>query len=323
MNEKFFKVLWIDDDPSEELMDVAKDDYGIELISKECYQEGLEWLNANITTCDAVILDVYCKASEDESPNFESFQSSVIKVNRACRDNGVRFIPWFVYTGGPSGHTMGYEFIKSLAKAFDRSWDDKDYYNKPADADALFSKIQEEAMKSPVTQLKNRYPFAFGLDHAIDNTMVKIISCLESDDCSRQYEMIRSVGIVIESLRNYLVNAGFLPYELNKGISISPCASFLGMREMQEIIPQYIQQCIFMCALTGSEGGHALPAKVDVEAGKVPHLLPCLIMALLTFLNWLHSQMMDKGSIEARRKLTSKLYQKFKENGKKRRPQEQ
>lgn len=314
MATKIYKVLWIDDNPTDELRDEASVIYGINLVCKECYSEGIKWLSENIATCDAVILDVYCKDNNDETPNIESFRDNINKVHNLCTQNS-RFIPWFVYTGGPSGTQQGYEFIDFLIKAVPRKWDDRPFYNKPADRLELFQKIIDEAGRSEITQIKLKYPSAFLIDDSIHGELINILSSLESDNgCDRDFDVLRGVAVVMEKIREYLVSAGFLPRELVSGIQISKCASFLGRREMQSIIPGYIQQNIYTCINTGSEGGHALPAREDVEKGRAPFLVRSITFAMLSLLHWLSEQKMDKDSISERTKKTMEVFNSMSEN---------
>lgn len=314
MANKIYKVLWIDDMPTDELRDEAALIYGIDLIPKKCYSEGIAWLSENITTCDAVILDVYCKDNNDETPNIESFRDNIDKVRSLCTQNS-RFIPWFVYTGGPSGTQQGYEFIDFLVKAVPRKWDNRPFYNKPADRLELFQKIIDEAGKREITRIKLKYPSAFLIDDSIHGDLINILSSLESDNgCDRDFDVLRDVAVVMEKIREYLVSAGFLPSELVSGIQISKCASFLGRREMQSIIPGYIQQNIYTCINTGSEGGHALPAREDVEKGKAPFLVRSITFAMLSLLHWLSEQKMDKDSIASRTKKTMEVFNSMSEN---------
>ena len=310
MANNIYKVLWIDDNPTDELCDEASLLYGISLECKDCYSDGIKWLSENIATCDAVILDVYCKDENDEVPNIESFRDNIIEVNRLCTQND-HFIPWFVYTGGPSGTQQGYEFIDFLVKSYPRNWDDKPYYNKPADRHELFKNIIDEAKKSKNTRIKINYPSVFRIDESINGELIKILSSMESDN--RDQHVLRSVGVVMENIRKYLGNAGFLPSELVSGIQIGKCATFLGKQEMQSIIPGYIQQNIYTCIKIGSEGGHDLPAWKDVKTGMAPYLVKCITFSLLCFLHWLSEQDMDKESIASRTKKTLEVYSQWKD----------
>lgn len=313
MANTIYKVLWIDDNPADELVDEAKDGYGIDLITMECYSDGIKWLSENIAICDAVILDVYCKDNKDETPNFESFNININKVHQLCTQKDC-FIPWFVFTGGPSGKQEGYDYIRTLVKSNSRDWDDRLFYDK-TDYAELFQKIIDEAGKREITRIKLKYPSAFLIDDSIHGDLINILSSLESDNgCDRDFEVLRNVAVVMEKIREYLVNAGFLPSELVSGIQISKCASFLGRREMQSIIPGYIQQNIYTCINTGSEGGHALPAREDVEKGKAPFLVRSITFAMLSLLHWLSEQKMDKDSIASRTKKTMEVFNSMSEN---------
>ena len=95
-----FNVLWIDDQPSAVLADYALAAYGININSIENYSDGIKWLRENQNKCDAVILDVNCKHSRSEEiPSMKVFTNNLDQIKELCK--GKRFIPWFVYTGGP------------------------------------------------------------------------------------------------------------------------------------------------------------------------------------------------------------------------------
>ena len=53
-----YQVLWIDNEPSLEFIDVAFEIYGLDIIHKGSYTSGIEWLKENKDICFAVILDV-------------------------------------------------------------------------------------------------------------------------------------------------------------------------------------------------------------------------------------------------------------------------
>ena len=154
------KVLWIDDQPTEEMVALFASE-GIEIEVCENYSEGIEWLKAHSNMCDAVILDVNCKetSSSEEVPSMKVFGQYRVKIISLC-DSVNEMIPYFIYTGG------GYAGADSLneytieRKEWWRSIN-KVYYAKPSDIGILIDDIKKASLNRTLYKYKNKYADIF------------------------------------------------------------------------------------------------------------------------------------------------------------------
>ena len=315
-----YRVLWIDDDEESECFrEEAKLLYEIELEQALCYKDGIDRLKDHIAEYDAVILDVYCKTESGDARNYNSFRDNLKIIDGLCNKEKY-FVPWFVYTGGPSGMEKGYEYIKDLIKSCQRKWDDRNYYQKPKERGELFDRIKIEADKRLDTQIRQKYSSVFIIDDFIEeendrigNILLGVIRSIEEDKYNDD-SVLRDVSTIYERIRSMLVKIGFLPEELNNGISISNSAAFLGSGQVRDkkLVPQYIQQNIYTCVYVGSEGGHNLPAKNDVKNGRAIYLVKSVVYSLLSFLYWLSNEDKSEEAISKRKIIMQDIYKEWK-----------
>ncbi len=314
-----YRVLWIDDEKTEELQEEAAIIYKIDLEQVFCYEEGIDCLKDHAAEFDAVILDVYCKTKPNDARNYDSFRDNLKKVDELC-NNKEHFVPWFVYTGGPSGTEKGYEYINDLIESHKRIWDDKNYYQKPKERVELFNRIKIEADKRLDTQIRLKYDMVFKVDDFIEeekdkigNSLLEVIRSIEEDKYNDD-SVLRDVSTIYERIRSMLVKIGFLPEELNNGITFTNSAAFLGSRQVRDkkLVPQYIQQNIYTGVCVGYEGGHNLPAKDDVKNGRAIYLVKSVVYSLLSFLYWLSNEDKSEEAISKRKKIMQDIYKEWK-----------
>lgn len=149
-----YKVLWIDDQPSEEFVNEAAE-YDIDIELAICHYDGIKLLADKTKQWDAIILDANCKINQDDSPNLASLTESILHITTLCGMG--QFIPWFVYTAG------GYEGFSYLNNMISkkRDWDDREYYSKPSQRYELFDNLKKAADNRFCTHIKHQYNKVF------------------------------------------------------------------------------------------------------------------------------------------------------------------
>lgn len=299
-----YKVLWIDNEPDEEFVVSAYDDYGLDIINKENYVEGLEWLKKNREICLAVILDVNCIEGdvEEESESMDVFTNNLPDVIKLCERED-HFIPWYVYTGG------GYEGFDTLKRVISdkRDWDPlrkEKYYNKPKDRERLFENIQKAIQVSPLYNTIKQYNDIFEEFSSKENTLslLRIIEIVNSDNTnnSSAYNDIRKV---LEATAKLLKAKGLFPDDQDGLSAASYYIRNICFKSRQNIVPSYISYCFTACediCNDGSHDGGKTPMRVDRDtaASKAPYLIRSAFYMLCSVIIWSKSLPNDPAAIE-------------------------
>ena len=287
-----YNVLWIDDNPSEEFMNCAFDDYDLNIINKLCYDDGIEWLKTHQDECWAVIMDVNCKIknSNSENASIQAFVECHRTVEKLCSDP---FIPWFVYTAGDYD---GVEGLKMAISDADRWWDDRKYYDKPDDWDTLLKNIKVVIKRLPAYEVISKYKDVFSSFPNISDRLLKILVILEDGDTRNTdvYNVIRKS--LEEGVIPYLSEHGLLPKDVKQ---INQVGRIL--RKISEVEPILVPKFISfgwsaMTEIT-QNGSHAKNRKhqddstnlvIDelTRTGKMPYLIRSTVYTLLNFMHW-------------------------------------
>ena len=302
---KNIRALWIDDDPSQPFINhAAKEEYGIGIVVKECYEDGIAWLKQNRDKCDAVILDVNCKISNDpnESPSMDSFRDKANSVYSICEE-GDSFIPWYIYTGG--GYE-GMKYIESIVPK--RDWARKRYYNKPSDRNILLTDIVEMTSEREDVQIRKKYSdiIRFCPDEYAD-VIIKVAEIIEENKTAEKSVFNEMRGVLGWTMQ-YGKEHGLFPEPIK---SIASCNSFLKQLD-DDIIPAYIQTKYNACVESTQNGSHdssegeRLKVRKDVLEGNAPYLIRSTFFELLDVLTWFQTLPTDNIGIQ-------NLYDKIKE----------
>ena len=287
-----YNVLWIDDNPSEEFMNCAFDDYDLNIINKVCYDDGIEWLRTHQDECWAVIMDVNCKTKNTDAENasVRAFVEGYKKVEKLCSEP---LIPWFFYTAGD------YDGVDGLNMAIsdeERWWDDRKYYDKPGDWDTLLKNIKVVIKRLPAYEVISKYKDVFSSFPNISDRLLKILVILEDGDTRNTdvYNVIRKS--LEEGVIPYLSEHGLLPKDVKQ---INQVGRIL--RKISEVEPILVPKFISfgwsaMTEIT-QNGSHAKNRKhqddstnlvIDelTRTGKMPYLIRSTVYTLLNFMLW-------------------------------------
>ena len=281
-----YNVLWIDDNPSEEFMNCAFDDYDLNIINKVCYDDGIEWLRTHQDECWAVIMDVNCKTKNTDAENasVQAFVEGHKKVEKLCSEP---LIPWFFYTAGD------YDGVDGLNMAIsdeERWWDDRKYYDKPGDWDTLLKNIKVVIKRLPAYEVISKYKDVFSSFPNISDRLLKILVILEDGDTRNTdvYNVIRKS--LEEGVIPYLSEHGLLPKDVKQ---INQVGRIL--RKISEVEPILVPKFISfgwsaMTEITqnGSHQDDSTNLVIDelTRTGKMPYLIRSTVYTLLNFMLW-------------------------------------
>lgn len=287
-----YNVLWIDDNPSEEFMNCAFDDYDLNIINKVCYDDGIEWLRTHQDECWAVIMDVNCKTKNTDAENasVRAFVEGHKKVEKLCSEP---LIPWFFYTAGD------YDGVDGLNMAIsdeERWWDDRKYYDKPGDWDILLNKIKEAIKRLPDYEAINKYKDIFIKFPEISDRLRKILVILEDGE-TRNADVYNAIRKALEEgVIPYLYDHGLLLKEVQQ---INQVGYFLKTVSLEDpiLVPKFISFGWSVLSEIIQNGSHAKNRKhqdnstnlvVDelTRRGKMPYLIRSTVFTFLNFLTW-------------------------------------
>jgi len=269
-------VLWIDDDPSDSFQDAAYEEQ-IDITVAKFVIAAKKMLEDRTKKWDAIILDANCKIySENEAPNIDALAEAIDLVG-PYQDK----IPWFVYTGGT------YEGISSLKHIIksSRQWDDRKYYHKGTDMDALFDNIKKAVSMSPISHIRAKYSSITSICPRWD--LVEILNHFENDE---NFDYDKDVPKRVRDILNWLFrelnSIQFLLVKFNN-CSQNAANDFLGRESLSEFIDIHHQKALDFCVYYANNGSHdGLPVNTDITEGKSRFLNKLGVFALLDVLSW-------------------------------------
>lgn len=297
-------VLWIDDKPTDDFVRVARRE-GLVVIPMKNVDDGINELLTSNTDYDAVILDANCiKHSDDENDGADISALAYALKEMTASDIS---LPWFVYT------TEGHEdeaSIDVLVSAFEREYDDVNWYRKPDDMLQLFRKINKVVPHAGNYMLKEQ--FADVVDaYANQDELVDILEFLDE---SKKYDP--SVFNMIRKQMEYIFEecyrCGILlqPYS---ELGLTAASKFMCQYQMEEVVPYHIQQIIRSVTRICNEGSHLLKIDSEVDGGRAPYLVRSTVYDFLNLVYWVNEEL-PKSPLDAE-KMREKVAYAFRNNG--------
>lgn len=287
-----YQVLWIDNDPSLEFIDVAFEIYGLDIINKRSYTSGIEWLKENKYICLAVILDVNCKVDDNSNiTSMDAFIDYHRDVLELCENPR---IPWFVYT---AGDFKGVEHLASIIPARRRNWDlGRKFYNKPADRKDLLKKVKEAVEHREFYDVLKKYEDVLSHYH---NDMLKrltrILIAIETNGTDN-VSIMTDIRKLQEDTILYLIEHGLFPNTIK---TLNEAYWFLGeiCKKDELLVPKFIsygfrasveatQNGSHSSNLSSRDGRDNLVVDKLLSANKLPYLIRNTVYEMLNFLNW-------------------------------------
>lgn len=284
------KVLWIDDQPAEEMVAFFASE-GIEIEVCENYSDGVKWLKAHNNICDAVILDVNCKETSkpEEVASMKVFGRYRIEIIKLCESLN-EVIPYFIYTGG------GYAGADSLNEyTIERKewWKsiDKVYYAKPVDICKLINDIKEASQNRTLYKYKIKYAdiFASCIGKECESDIIEIIESIENGETTN-VSIPNSCRRVIESICKFLQAEKIVPIKFET--NISEYSRYIGVIDY---IPNYVQRHFHSLSTLANDGSHNYSnVKTSIESNEAPYLNRAVVFELFTLIVWCEKILRDK-----------------------------
>jgi len=273
-----YKVIWIDDRCDEflDLLVLAEQDEKdeIDIHPFKLGIDGLRELKSHPFSWDGVILDVKCLYDStdavDDSANFYRIKDELLELKHQCD------IPLFVYSGQPD-YVSNTEFYKSLNGI--------KLYKKEKDEQQLLDDIKVEADNLVTNRVKNKYLKELQFPEFTDE-LTQIFVAIERG-ITNEPNLFPMMRKILEDLMKICSQIGLLPFETK--ISLNSYSSFLGRKEMKDLVPLYIQRSFHSCVEITNDGAHRAAIDKDVSKGDAPFLIRSTGFELLNIITWLGS----------------------------------
>lgn len=273
------KVLWIDDEPQDGFRKYAYNQKGIYLDVAKSVDEGLEMLQNRDKIYEAIILDANCVIRPGDVPVLDALTYAIVNLYRLRID-----IPWFVYTAGGERwkEILPYLIPKDIL------WLKRQYYDKPADQEAILDDIREAVSQFQATQIKQKYPEVFEVYEGMD--LINLLIDMHNNDAfSRDCTVPNRVRQIMDFICDYMSKIGIVPFDFEPS-KITEHSRFIGKKEMNEIIPLHIQRLMFFLVDYSNNGSHRFLQVTElIRSGKAPYVNITAVYALLNILQWLSS----------------------------------
>lgn len=312
------KVLWIDDEYKKQDTVISDAELsGINIIPFESHEEGINYLEANLDSIDAIILDAKVKDNkDDETTNLEGLRKSRDYINSLPIK--IR-PPYFIFTGQPD-YMESDMFIESYG----------DPYIKATDNEKLFADIKAAVIDRPNAKIRALHPKVFELfkngfiDKEYEKHLLKILATINSDDLTFDDELyFNQLRQMLEVAMRRANEAGLLHDKCinDKGEVILQLSSiFLSGKYVKaidvkcnknhfpEIISNHVREILDITNI----GSHAdKDEKNDSEANlkeyrkmlNTPYLLYALTFKLMDVLLWFSEYIKENNNIELNKSL--------------------
>lgn len=289
-------ILWIDDKPTDSLIDLAFNRKKMNVVSREYVDGGIEELLNPSVSYDAIILDANCvkhKPGSEEEKKANTTVSALSYALKSITENKID-IPWFVYS---AGDFEGENSIAVIVNGYERLYDDKAYYAKPSEMMMMLDKIEEVVSISDLYRMKSKYPDV--CDFFSQNDLINLMVAYEnSATFSLDVNIPNRVRVMLEWTAEYLYKAGVIFFDV-KGSDINRCSQFIGKNGT--IVPHYIQRAFHCLVDYANPGSHYKTIIRDaIKNRTAPFLNAQSFNELLTVLQWCSSLDMSEESVANR-----------------------
>jgi hypothetical protein len=270
-----YKILWIDDkwkdmDSFKDLCELPKND--IEVVSCTNAEEGMEIFEAHLEEWSGVILDAKVfKGKGDEVDRLAGLTYSLDRINELKHK---RNVPYYIFTGQPdtaSGTTFADQY-------------EGKYYEKDKDENKLIADIKRNADELKDTQIIHKPQAVFDVWPESRSELLRLFKVMEAEDWKDNsfFVVIRKV---LSDVMSRLYKCGYCSVE-HDGSNLGDCSRALGLPNMSDIIPVYIQRSLHTCVEVTNPGCHRTECDSAVKEGRAPYLIRSLVFDLLNILYW-------------------------------------
>lgn len=294
-------ILWIDDKPTDSLIDFAYNKKEMNVVPKEYVDAGIEELLNPSVSYDAIILDANCVKHKHGSEEEKKANTTVNALSYALMRITEKHIdiPWFVYS---AGDFEGENSIAAIVNGYERPYDDIPYYTKPSDLNFMLNKIEEVIANTDLYKMKSKYPSI--CDFYSQNDIIELM--VDYEDIAKfsgDVNIPHKVRNMIEMASGHLYKAGIIFFDV-KGSDINRCSQFIGKNS--DLVPSYIQRAFHSLVDYANPGSHYETIIMEaIKTGSASFLNAQAFNELMTLLQWCASLDMSED-IVAKRYLESR-----------------
>lgn len=278
-------ILWIDDRPDENFIKTARQN-GLDVSVKCNVDDGINEILTSDRVYDAIILDGYCikHSDDDKEPDINALGYALKEITA----NDI-MLPWFVYMS--AGHEDE-NAVDVIVSAYEREYDDTEWYRKPDDMDRLIKNIKHSLRSSKEYILKDQFAEVIDKYHNQDE-LVDIISYLDE---SKRHDA--SVFNLIRKEMEYIFEQCFesgLLQQPYSDLGLTDSSKFLCQYQLEPFVPYHVQQLIRSTTRICNEGSHNLKIDDDVNSGRAPYLVRSTVMDFLNIVYWANEFLPDNA----------------------------
>ena len=270
-----YKILWIDDKWEE--LDSFKDrcelpKHGMEVIPCKYSVDGMILFEKYLEEWSGVILDA--KVLKDKESKLDTLHGLTYSLKKINELSHRRKIPYYIFTGQPDT-ASGTAFAEEH---------EEHYYEKDKDEERLIEDIKRNADSLLETQIKHEHQIVFDIWPESCHDLLRILKVLKNEDWLNN-SVLNDIRKIMSDVMTRLYERGFCTVE-HDGSNLADCSRMVGNRNVEEIIPVYIQRAIHTCVEVTNPGSHRTKTDNDVGKGNAPYLIRSLIYNMLDILYW-------------------------------------
>lgn len=274
MKEIKYNVIWIDDEWTK--MSAFKDEceviHGIHLEPFTTQKSGMEELDRNLNSWDAVILDAKMfDESEDETPKLDGLRKAIRHIDQLSMKKS---IPYFISTGQPD--LMDND---TFSQSFGH------FYVKEKDDLELIDKLKEAIDSTPRRQVQSLYSDAIEQLSKIapdaKEAILDIFEAMHFPDMHKDFKPVlyyNQLRQILESVFRVANKVEIIPDVCiqNDVVNLNQCCHYLsgnnakqlGIRygaKNERVVPKHIQDIMFLILSLGNTNSHTVQLNEDGE----------------------------------------------------------
>ena len=274
MKEIKYNVIWIDDEWTK--MSAFKDEceviHGIHLEPFTTQKSGMEELDRNLNSWDAVILDAKMfDESEDETPKLDGLRKAIRHIDQLSMKKS---IPYFISTGQPD--LMDNDtFSQSFGHFYVKEKDDLELIDKLKEAIDSTSRRQVQSLYSDaIEQLSKIAPDA-------KEAILDIFEAMHFPDMHKDFKPVlyyNQLRQILESVFRVANKVEIIPDVCiqNDVVNLNQCCHYLSGNNAKQleirygaknerVVPKHIQDIMFLILSLGNTNSHTVQLNEDEE----------------------------------------------------------
>lgn len=320
MKEIKYNVIWIDDEWTK--MSAFKDEceviHGIHLEPFTTQKSGMEELDRNLNSWDAVILDAKMfDESEDETPKLDGLRKAIRHIDQLSMKKS---IPYFISTGQPD--LMDND---TFSQSFGH------FYVKEKDDLELIDKLKEAIDSTPRRQVQSLYSNAIEQLSKIapdaKEAILDIFEAMHFPDMHKDFKPVlyyNQLRQILESVFRVANKVEIIPDICipNGIVNLSQCCHYLSGNPAEQlgirygklnerVVPKHIQDIMFLVLTLGNtnshttelneEEEHTLSTYMHTNVYNSSYLIYSLALQICEVVMWMNQYISTHQNIEENR----------------------